>query len=153
MASGVRVEIRGAKSLARALGDAGIIDEALRPGFKKAAVIVEGQARADVHKVTRKLAGSLGHYLEGRGASLEAHIGPQPGLGQPRGYSESDTRHWKKPRRGRNTGDPTVYSLFEEKGTRHRAGHPFLEPALTDNIGRINDVIATEAAKVIERRF
>ena len=137
----IKVTIKGARELARSLDDDGFLDRALRPGFQKSAVGVEGAARGKVHTVTRKLQGSLGHELMGRGASLEAHIGPQPGLGQPRGYSESDTGRWKKPRKGRNKGDPQIYGQFEEEGTRYRPAHPFLEPALDENVGRIEDLI------------
>jgi HK97 gp10 family phage protein len=136
----IRVEVHGAKEIARSLGP-DRLDDALRPGFKKASVIVEGAARAKVHTVTRKLQGSLGHEIIGQGFGIEGHIGPQPGLGQPRGYSVSDTSRWKKPRAGRNKGDPQVYAQFEEEGTRYRGPHPFLEPALTENVGRIEDVI------------
>jgi len=136
----LRIEIKGARELARAFGG-DFLDRALRPGFTKSAVVVEGSARGKVHTVTRKLQGSLGHELSGHGASLEARIGPQPGLGQPRGYSESDTARWKKPRKGRNKGDPQVYAQFEEEGTRYRPAHPFLEPALDENEGRIEDLI------------
>ena len=137
----LRVQVRGAKELARTLGDGNLLDRALRPGFQKSAVVVEGAARAKVHTVTRKLQGSLGYEMQGHGASLEAHIGPQPGTGQPRGYSESDTARWKKPRSGRNKGDPQAYGKFEEEGTRYRPAHPFLEPALDENVGRIEDLI------------
>lgn len=147
------ITIKGAAELSRALTDQGLLDDLLRPGFEKASVIVQGDAVRNVHKVTRKLAGSLGHVLEGRGANLQARIGPQPGLDQPRGYTESQTSRWKKPRRGVNRGDPRVYAEFEEQGTRHRPGHPFLVPALTDNIDRIGNVIVDEAERAMERRF
>jgi hypothetical protein len=62
-------------------------------------------------------------------------------LGQPRGYSKADTQRWKKPRDGKNTGDPQVYALYEDQGTRYRPGHPAAEPALTENEGRIEDLI------------
>ena len=137
----IRVQVKGARELARSFGDNSFLDRALRPGFTKSAVVVEGAWRGKVHTVTRKYQGSLGHELEGRGASLEAHIGPQPGLGQPRGYSVSDTARWKKPRKGTNKGDPQVYALFEDQGTRYRPGHPAAEPALTENEGRIEDLV------------
>ena len=149
----IQVKINGIEALTKGLGQG--LDAALRPAFKVAAVIVEGSARRKVHTVTRKLQGSLSHRLEGQGMGLEAHIGPQVGsqnLGQ-RGYTESQTGRWKKPRKGRNTGDPTVYGKFEEEGTRYRPGHPFLEPALTENVGRITDGIASEIGKALERRF
>lgn len=145
----IKVTVKGARELARSLGDDGFLDRALRPGFQKSAVVVEGSARGKVHTVTRKLQGSLGHELLGRGAGLEAHIGPQPGLGQPRGYSESDTGRWKRPSKGRNKGDPQVYAQFEEEGTRYRPAHPFLEPALTENEGRIEDLILQSVDEAI----
>ena len=145
----IRIEVKGARQLARAFGDDSFLDRALRPGFQKSAVVIEGSARGKVHTVTRKLQGSLGHELQGRGASLEAHIGPQPGLGQPRGYSASDTARWKKPRAGRNKGDPQTYAPFEEEGTRYRPAHPFLEPALDENEGRIEDLILSSVDAAI----
>lgn len=147
----ISVRVIGASALAAALTDGNLVDALLRPGFKAAAVIVEGAARGKVHRVTGKLQGSLGEFIAGHGSDIEAHIGPQPGLGQPRGYSAGQTSRWQTPRKGRNTGDPTVYGVFEEKGTRYREGHPFLEPALTDNLGRIEDVIASEAQAGLER--
>lgn len=147
----ISVRVIGASALAAALTDGDLVDALLRPGFEQAAVIVEGAAKGNAHRVTGKLQGSLGQFIDGHGADIAAHIGPQPGLGQPRGYSASQTSRWKKPRQGRNTGDPTVYGLFEEKGTRYREGHPFLEPALTDNLGRIEDVITAGAQAGIDR--
>ena len=137
----IRVQVKGARELARAFGSGDLMDRMLRPGFAKSAVVVEGAWKSKVHTVTRKYQGSLGHELEGRGASLEAHIGPQPGTGQPRGYSKADTARWKKPRDGKNTGDPQVYALYEDQGTRYRPGHPAAEPALMENEGRIEDLI------------
>ena len=149
----ISVKINGIAELTKGLGDG--LDAALRPAFKVAAVIVEGSARGKVHKVTRKLVTSISHRLDGQGMGIEAHIGPQEGsqnLGA-RGYTASQTSHWKKPRKGKNTGDPTVYGKFEEEGTRYRAGHPFLEPALTENVDRITNGIASEIGKALERRF
>lgn len=146
----VKITVKGAREISRLLGDSGLLDRALRPGFEKSAVVVEGSARGKVHTVTRKLQGSLGHELTGKGASLEAHIGAQPGLGQSRGYSESDTGRWKKPRKGRNKGDPQVYIQFEEEGTRYRPAHPFLEPSLTENEGRIEDIILRSVDEAFE---
>lgn len=151
MADGIHVTVKGAAELAAKLSDGDLLDSLLRPGFTKAAVIVEGSAKTNVHRVTGKLQGSLGHKLQGRGASLEARIGPQPGLGQPRKYTESDTARWQKPRAGRNKGNPQEYAVFEEKGTRYRPAHPFLEPAVDSNRGRIEDVIASEAERAASR--
>ena len=144
----LRITVNGAAEIARALGDQSKVDAKLRPAFAKAGVIVEGAWKDKAHKVTRKYAGSIGHEVTGQGFSLETHIGPQPGLGQPRGYSASDTSHWKKPRKGVNRGDPQVYALYEDQGTRFRPGHPAAEPALNENVDRIVDAIADGFSKV-----
>ena len=151
----LNVKINGIEHLTAALRDGHLLDAALRPAFTKAAVIVEGAARANVHTVTRKLQTSLSHRIEGQGLGIEAHIGPQEGSGNlgARGYTESQTSRWQKPRKGKNKGDPTVYGKFEEEGTRYRPGHPFLGPALTDNVGQIEHVIASEINAALNRRF
>lgn len=137
--SSISIQVKGIKEITRSLG--GDLDRVLRPAFQKSAVLIEGSARGKVHTVTRKLQGSLGYELSGHGAGLSARIGSQPGLGQPRGYSESDTSRWKKPRKGKNKGDPQVYAEFEELGTRYRPAHPFLEPALDTNLDHVVDII------------
>ena len=144
----LRITVKGARELAHAMGG-DFLDRALRPGFTKSAVVVEGAWKQKAHTVTRKYQGSLGHEIEGEGASLAVRIGPQPGLGQPRGYSKSDTARWKKPRAGRNKGDPQVYAVYEDQGTRYRAGHPAAEPALTENEGRIEDLILSSVDAAI----
>ena len=147
----IRIRVNGLERLERAVGG-DLLDDLLRPGFAKSAVVVEGAWKDKVHRVTGKYQQSIGHHLDGRGASLAAHVGPQPGLGQPRHYTEGMTSRWKKPRKGRNTGDPQDYAQFEEQGTRYREGHPFLEPALTDNLGQIEDIIEREANAALGRR-
>ena len=142
----IRVQLRGARELAAKLGDGDLLDRILRPGFEQAAVIVEGAATENAHRVTGKLQGSLGSYLEGHGAGLEAHIGPQPGMGAPARYTKADTSHWKTPRDGVNKGDPTEYGRYEEGSPNE---HPFLEPALEDNIGQIEDVIEQAAGRAL----
>lgn len=145
----IRVQVRGLRELAAKLGDGDLLDRILRPGFERAAVIVEGAATENAHRVTGKLQGSLGYFMEGHGAGLEAHIGPQPGMGAPARYSKADTAHWKTPRDGVNKGDPTEYGRYEEEGTSSREGHPFLEPALNDNIGQIEDTIERAVGSVL----
>jgi HK97 gp10 family phage protein len=143
------VQIKGAAALARAIHDPGLLDDLLRPGFDRAGVIVSGKARGNVHQVTRKLMGSLGYTVQGKGHDLETHVGPQPGTGQPRGYTKSMTSRWQKPRKGKNTGDAQVYARYEEEGTRYRPAHPFLVPALTSSADQIESVIGSEAAKAL----
>lgn len=144
-----RVVVKGAKELAAALSDPALFDRILRPGFEKAAVIIVDDAKGKVHRVTGKLGRSLGARVEGRGRDLTGIAGVQPGRGQPAPYDRSSTSAWKRPRSGTNTGDPREYGFYEEHGTRHRPGHPFLEPALNDNLGRIENVIGEEAERVI----
>jgi len=135
-------------SLRRKL-DPGQFDDAIRPAFRAAAILVESDAKRGVHRITGKLQGSLGNVIEGSGFDTKARIGPQPGMGQPRKYSRSQTGRWKKPRDGTNRGDPRKYGQWEEEGTRYRAGHPFLVPALLRNAGRIRGLVA----EAIRRRF
>lgn len=145
----LRVTVKGARELASALSDPALLDRILRPGFRDAAIIVEGDARANVHRVTGKLQGSLGYTLDGRGKDLEARIGHQPGRGQPAKYDRSSTSRWRKPRSGTNAGDPRTYAPFEEYGTRYREGHPYLEPALNDNLDRIDNAMQDAAERVL----
>jgi len=147
------VTIRGAAELARALGDGDLLDDLLRPGFAKASIIVEGAWKRKTHIVTRKYHDSIGQHLAGHGAGLQARIGPQPGFGQPRPYSERQTSRWRKPRKGINRGDPQVYAKSEDQGTPFRPGHPAAEPALHENIGQIERVITSEADRAMSRRF
>ena len=123
----------------------------LRKAFHTAGVIVEGAARTNVHKITRKLAQSLDVRMTGSGMTTAAHIGPLRQMPGARGFSKNMTSQeafhkWKRPHKGVNSGDPRIYGKFEEEGTDYRAGHPFLVPALTDNIGRIKAVISSAIA-------
>lgn len=138
--TGFHVQIKGARELAAKLGDSSLLDRILRPRFEAAATIVEGAAIDNAHRVTGKLQRSIGQQINGAGASLEARIGLQPGMGAPASYGTGDTSHWKTPRSGTNTGDPQEYGVYEEEGTRYHEPHPFLEPALDDNLGQIEDV-------------
>lgn len=141
------VTLRGFDELERRLGNIDA-DQPLREGFTRAAIIVEGDAKRNVHRITGKLQGSLGHVIEGRGFDLRARVGPQPDT-SPRRYSRSMTARWKRPRDGVNRGDPRRYARHEELGTRHRPGHPFLIPALTSNVERIRRVIAAALERAL----
>jgi hypothetical protein len=147
----ISLRIEGLDELVRALGGQDMLDHALRPGFNRAGAIVEGAWKQKVHVVTRKYQSSIGYEVTGHGASIATHIGPRPGLGQPRHYSKSSTGRWRKPRDGVNRGDPQVYAKFEDQGTRYRPGHPAAEPALAENADRIVDGIRDGFAKSIEK--
>lgn len=154
----ISVRIKGADELRRKLQDPVLADAALRPGFAQAAIIVEGQAKRKVHFITGKLQSSIGHVIEGRGWDLLARVGPQPGHDAPRltarlgvpGARSFGKVHPQR-RRAVNRGDPREYGWWEEKGNRYRPGHPFLEPALTDNLGRIKGVIAAAVQRALSR--
>lgn len=147
----VSVTVKGAKELANALSDPDLLDRILRPGFDKAAVKVVSSAKADVHRVTQKLGGSIGsprdgvapYDMAGHGSSLSATIGIGPNRKQPANYTRSQTSRWKKPRDGTNTGDPQEYAFYEERR------HPFLEPAVMDNLDAIERLIGEEADRVM----
>lgn len=147
------ITVKGLDSLIAKLDAPDLLDDLLRPGMKQAGVIVEGAWKGKAHRVTGKYQGSIGNEVTGHGAGIAAHIGPQPGLGQPRHYSKSQTQRWKKPRDGTNRGDPRIYAVFEDQGTRYRPGHAAAEPALHDNEARIGQVIEQGAATALERRF
>jgi HK97 gp10 family phage protein len=152
--SGFSVTVKGLDRAIREMrGLEEVIEDGLRPGFERAGTIVEGSWKTKVHKVTRKYAGSIGHKVEGRGIDTKALVGPQPGFKQSRGYSESDTRHWKKPRRGRNTGDPREYAVYEEMGTRYRPAHPAAEPALRENAQRVVGIVRDALGAALNRRM
>lgn len=147
----MRVTIRGLDELVRDLRDPDLLDDALRTPFKKSGVIVEGAWKDKAHRVTGKYQGSLGHDVTGHGPSLEVAIGPQPGTGQPRAYSAAQTAHWKKPRKGKNRGDPQVYAIFEDQGTKYRPGHPAAEPALAENTDRIERLVRDGMNDALEK--
>ena len=145
----IRIEVKGAAEIARALGDRGFIDHAIAPGLRRAGVIVEAGWKRRVHVVTRKAQASIGHRVEG----LSVRIGPQPGFGAPRKFTRAQTGSWRKPRDGTNRGDPREYLVHEDQGTRYRAGHPAAEPALRENADGIVDAITASIRDALERKF
>lgn len=142
----IRIEVRGLSQIVNAL-QAGIGD--LSPGFEKAGAIVEAGWKRRVHQVTRKYQGSIGHKVDG----MSVRIGPQPGYGSPRKYTRGQTGAWKKPRDGTNRGDPREYAVFEDQGTRYRAGHPAAEPALRENLDEVVDAIVSGITSALERNL
>lgn len=142
----IRIEVKGLNQIVTAL-QAGIGD--LSPGFEKAGAIVEAGWKRRVHTVTRKYQGSIGHRVSG----MSVRIGPQPGYGSPRRYTRSQTGAWKKPRDGTNRGDPREYAVFEDQGTRYRAGHPAAEPALRENLDEVVDAIVSGITSALERNL
>jgi len=143
----IDVRLRGDDELRRRLSDPGLAELVLRPGLRDAALMVQAQAQRKVHIITSKLQRSLGYVIEGHGWSLLARIGPRPGFDQPqRGRSRATG---KRPQI--NRGDPREYGWWEEHGNRWRPAHPFLVPALTDNIYRIRAVMAAALQRALAR--
>jgi hypothetical protein len=142
----ISIQIKGLGQIVSALSTG--IGE-LNPGFEKAGAIVEAGWKRRVHQVTRKYQGSIGHRVSG----MSVRIGPQPGYGSPRRYSRGQSSAWKTPRDGVNRGDPREYALFEDQGTRYRAGHPAAEPALRENVDEVVDAIVSGITAALERNL
>ncbi len=123
------------------------LDGILRPALRAGGVTLYGAQRQNVHKVTRKLAQSIGMTEQGQGAGVEVHVGLQPGLGTARGYTKSQTGRWKTPRDGVNRGDPQVYGKFEE------ARHPFFIKTLTDKREEVELAVLSRAEQELEKRL
>lgn len=123
------------------------LDGVLRPALKAGGVVLVGEQRRAVHKVTRKLAQAIGMTERGQGANVEVHVGLQPGLGTPRSYSESATSRWKKPRDGINRGDPQDYGKYEE------ARHPFFLKTFVDKRAEVERVVLARTSQELERRL
>lgn len=123
------------------------LDGILRPALKAGGVVLFGEQRRTVHKVTRKLAQSIGMTEQGQGAKVEVIVGLQPGLGTSRGYTKSQTGRWKTPRDGVNRGDPQVYGKFEE------ARHPFFIKSFVEKRGAVESAVLSRAKQELERRL
>lgn len=147
------ITVKGLDTLIGKLDNQNLLDDLLRPGMQKAGVIVEGAWKGKAHRVTGKYQGSIGNEVTGHGADIAARIGPQPGLGQPRKYTKGQTSRWKTPRDGVNKGDPQVYAVYEDQGTRFRPGHKAAEPALSESTGAIGAAIEHGAQAALERTF
>jgi hypothetical protein len=123
------------------------LDHILRPALQAGGVVLVGEQRRSVHKVTRKLAQAVGMTEQGQGAHVEVHVGLQPGLGTPRGYSESATGRWKTPRKGVNKGDPQVYGKYEE------ARHPFFIKSFVDKRSEVERAVMARAQQELQKRL
>jgi len=123
------------------------LDNVLRPSLRAGGVVLFGEQRKAVHKVTRKLAQSIGMTEQGHGVGFEVHVGLQPGLGTPRGYSKSQTGRWQTPRDGVNRGDPRVYGKFEE------ARHPFFLKTFVDKRPQVMSAVLSRAQQELEKRL
>jgi len=123
------------------------LDGVLRPALEAGGVVLVGAQRRTVHKVTRKLAQSVGMTIQGQGAGVEVHVGLQPGLGTARGYTKSATSRWKTPRDGVNRGDPQDYGKYEE------ARHPFFIKSFVEKRAEVERAVLGRASRELQRRL
>jgi len=146
-----RVTIKGIDRLTADLKGGLGIPRGVERGINLASAVVEEAAKNKVHILSGKLKSSLGYTIRGSGMDTTGVIGPQPGFGQPRGYTYKGKKVWNRgdPAKGKK-GKPG-YGLWEEVGNRWRSGHPFLVPALLNNADRIrgiiNDAVEAELSK------
>ena len=161
------VEVRGFEALRRRAEDGFGVARGVELGIRQGSALVEAEAKRKVHKQSRKLHDSTGHNITGFGMDTEGRVGPQPGYGAPRGYDArigpgqrievggyafTDTSRAKKRKVRRvNRGDPTEYGRYEEEGTRHRPGHPWLVPALDNNRQRITNIVNRAVASELRK--
>ena len=158
----IRIEVRGAAEIARALGDQGLVTDALADGLRAGAVVVERAAKMGVHSPDNPYIGKAGRNIAtGR---LQASIGMSDvtgsGFGQsirvgtPYGRTGAAGSTFSRSRAGggrtggrRNKSDPNVYGPIEERL------HPFLGPAVAEHVDEIVRAIAGRIRDVLERRF
>lgn len=152
----VRIENTG--PLMRALSMDG--DKIMRGGLTAGAVIVEHQAKQDVHQVSGKLHDSTGTTIEGSGWHLSAHIGPRPGYGGPRTSRSGPKGKSQNPTRKVNRSDPRKYARRYNLGFngtdslgRHYNQRPnrYLVEALSENVDRIGRAIKARIEQMIRQ--
>lgn len=134
-------------ALARALG----------PGLQAGAQVVTRDAKDRVPVWTGKLQRSLGPgKVEGSGKDQVIRVGIRPGFGAPsKGRSIKGQTRKERAALPWNRGEPRVYGVFVEKGTRKMRARPYLVPALTENereitrrvLERVEDVLRTIARR------
>lgn len=141
----VRIENTG--PLKRALSLNGDI---MRGALTAGAVIVEAQAKHDVHQVSGKLHDSTGTTVTGSGWNAEAHIGPRPGYGGPRTSRSGAKGKAQNPKRTVNRSDPRDYARRYNMGfhgtdslgrTYNQQGRRYLLEALSENKVRITQAV------------
>lgn len=155
-----RVTVVGGSPIKRALLSGSIGNEALRGGLTAGALIVQVQAKRDVHQVSGKLHDSTGVEITGSGWHTEAHIGPRPGYGGPRVSRSGPKGRAANPRRTVNRADPRDYARrynlgFHGSDSRGRSydqePQRYLVEALQENLGRINNAVARRITAVLAR--
>jgi hypothetical protein len=154
MAEVFYVNVLNTGPLKRAMAE-GVSGNVLRPAFTAGAVIVEAQAKRDVHQVSGKLHDSTGTEITGAGWNTEAHVGPRPGYGGPRTGRSGAKGLRQNPKRRVNRSDPRDYAARYQFGFhgddslgRHydQHGNRYLVEALLENEQRIVEAVATRIA-------
>lgn len=156
----ISVSIRGLDRLLAQVKDGLGVETGFELGIRRSAIIVEADAKGNVHKITRKLHDSTGHDITGSGLDTEGVIGPRPGFGAPRAGNRADPRDYARVEEEGFSGTQFVRAHQRKGGTVrahtrrvNRAAHPWLVPALTDNVGRIEKTINDAIDRELERRF
>jgi hypothetical protein len=128
--------------------------EALRAALPAGGAVVSRQAKREVPKWTRKLERSLGSgKVEGTGQSQYLRVGVRPGFSAPTRGPSGKRGKATNPKGTWNRGDPQVYGPVVERGRKDGSvlARPFLVPALTDNVARINAEVHRAIEKALTR--
>lgn len=142
------VRIENTAPLKRAMALDG--DHIMRGALTAGAVIVEAQAKHDVHQVSGKLHDATGITIEGSGWNTSAHIGPRPGYGGPRKSRSGAKGKSQNPKGTTNRSDPRAYARRYNMGFhgsdslgRHydQQGQRYLLEALRENKARITHAV------------
>jgi hypothetical protein len=150
------VRIENTEGLERALRLDG--DRIMRGALTAGAVIVEAQAKRDVHQVSGKLHDSTGTTVDGHGWTTAAHIGPRPGYGGPRTSRSGPKGKAQNPTRRVNRSDPRDYARRYNLGFhgtdslgRHYDQRPnrYLIEALHENTMRIGQAVKRRLEQLI----
>lgn len=128
-----------------------VLAREVRTAMEAGSLLIEGTARSLAPKDTDRLAGSITHVIGGGGVSLQSRIGPSVSWGI---YVEQGRRPGKQPpiaaiegwarRHGVNP-----YVLARSIGRKGTRKHPFMEPAFTQNSGRVIALFEALGAKVV----
>lgn len=155
------VRVTGTGPLKQALTEAKDGDKMLRSGITAGALIVQNQARRDVHQVSGKLHDSTGTTVTGSGWHIEAHIGPRPGFGGPRVSASGAKGLRNNPTRRVNKSDPRDYAAryqygfhgTDSRGRKYnQSPNRYLIEAVTENLELIGRTIAARIEAMLRFR-
>ncbi len=138
----IQGRIDGLQGLLGKLAEAGknVQKKGCRKAVGAAGKIILWDARARVRRVSGLLAKSLGRKVKVyRGSGIAVAI-----VGPRKGFRQEVTRDGEQV-----ISDPVRYAHLVERGTSHSQPMPFLEPALKENVERIQSEMASAIASVL----